>query len=265
MTVSDKVMVATINDIGDFTLASTIAAETNYPLTNVQNENPNQPAVFDMVTTPASFTISATQATAYSANCLAITGINLPADNEIQLLLYPDAAYGGTAYDSGDLAVIRLGSNSKGQFILCFDSFSYKSFKIVITTPSYTNTEIVIDKIWLGTGYVFEHGMEYGSRFWMEDTSRHQVKPGGGVETYPGDASRRMNLIFKGSSDTEIKLVQDALELAQMTGDLFCSADPNDSRGFRHKRSGIFVRENQIDFVSKHLNWHNHQLTLREN
>lgn len=265
MALTDKTLVATINSLSGVTLTSDESAETAYPLTNVQNENSGQPAIWDASGAPADLVIEWTGATAITFNFLAMCGVNFHADHDIKVQLYPNAGHTGTPYDSGDIDAVRIGSNLKEQFILCFDEFAAKSGRITITTNgSFINSEIIIDKLFGGLAYEFEYGHEHGSRFWIEDDSAHTPKPGPGVETYTGHARRRADLIFMASSTAELIALQDMLELAQKSGDMFLSADPKDTRGLRQKRSGIYRRNNNIDFSSRYANGHDHGLSLIE-
>lgn len=266
MAVSDKFIISTINTLEGLTLASTITPETAYPAGNMTNQNSNEPTVIDIGSNPAQVDITWSNATAYPYNYLILSGIDFPDDNTIDLQLYADAGQAGTSQLTGDLAVINIGSNLKEQFVVVFDEFTAKSGRIRIKTPSYNADEILtIDKVHAGLGTVLDYGFEYGTRFWIEETSEHTKKPGGGVETKPGDAIRRFDAVFNGSDDTEMILLQDKLEVAKLGGDFFMSADPNNTRGLRHKRSGIYRRMNNIDFQGQHSNWNDWGLSGHEN
>lgn len=265
MTISDRALLASINTLADVTLTENVTAETAYPLTNAQNQISGKPAIWDASGSPATLVIEWTGATAYTFNFLAMCGVNFHADHDIKVQLYPNAGHTGTPYDSGDIDAVRIGSNLKEQFVLCFDDFSAKSGRITITTNgSFVDSKIVIDKLYGGFAYTFEYGHEHGSRFWVEDNSEHTDKPAGGLETYDGHARRRADLIFNASSTTELITIQEGLEIAKKGGDLFLSADPQDTQGLRHKRSGIYRRNSNIDFSAQHYNRHDHGISLIE-
>lgn len=264
MAVSDKVQICTVNDAANFTLTSDVSADTDYPLTNMQLEDTNKPCVIPL-TAETEVNISWTGATGYDLNFIILSGINFPDDNTVRLRLYPNAGKTGTAYDGTALAVVSRNNNMRDQWILFFNTFNAKSGEIKIATPSYRNAKLEIDKLFMGESYVFTYGHEHESRFMIEDKSEHMEKPAGGFETYVGNARRRADLIFAGVTDSELVAVSNMLEIAHKGKDIMMSADPDDTRGLRHKRSGVFRRHSDQDFTSRYFNGHEFGISLVEN
>jgi hypothetical protein len=282
MSVRDVFHLSVKNWAASFTLSADATVETAYPLSNCLNQISDMPAVIDM-TSETSVTIQGTGATDYVANCLCLWNHNIPADATVQLLLYPNASYAGTPYDSTALeahSTIPWGgfmaadpwsdkyesiSNLKRQFIHFFDAFTFKSFKVVISGGTWENDTVSLDKLWLGPAYAFDLGPSYGAVFSIKDPSIHTRKPSGGIETVELPAYRSMNLDFNNVPDAEQVLAGNLLDYARKGGDVFASADPNNARGMAFRRSGIFRRMTDLDFVAAYFNGSSLGLALEEN
>jgi hypothetical protein len=282
VSVRDVIHLSVRNWFANFTLSADATVETAYPLTNMQNQNADEPAVIDM-TAETSVIIQGTGSTEYVANCFSLFNHNIPADATVRLQLYPEAAYAGTAYDSTALPAqnaIPWGafmasdewgdtfdnvSNLKSVFAHLFTAFRFKSFKITIAGGTWENDAISIDKGWLGAGYAFDMGAVHGTAMTIVDKSSHQPKPFGGMETREGACYRSLKIEFEGMSETEALLVSNMLDRIKKGGDFFCTCDPNNTRGQLFRQSGIFRRDNDLSFIPAYYNGNAFGLAATEN
>jgi hypothetical protein len=264
MSIAEKFHIATVNHLDNFTLSDDLTPESGYPLTNMQSQVSNKKTVWDTVGN-TSLTIQGTQSTAYTANALFLGNHNLISDCTVRLYLYPDASYAGTPYDSTALAVDVVTSTLKNNFIRFFTAFAFKSFKVVIAMPTNNGGELWIDKLALVQAITVGIGPVYGSRFMTVDESTHRKKPGGGIDTAPYAQTRRMDLSFGAETDADMIALFNMLETARKGGDVFCSMDPNNTRGLRWRQSGIFRRASDLDATSAFYSGNEFGLTLIEN
>lgn len=284
MTVPNRMHLSWNNDIGEYTIASDVAAETAYPLTNMQNGNANDPTVLDM-TADTAVVITGSDATERTATCFAIHNHNMPADNTIRLRLFDAVSQGGTTvYDSAATQVphtIPWGSsiagvdpygsyfealgNMKTHFSLWFDSVAYKSFQIDIAATTSTDNTLSIDKLWLGFAYAPEYGPEHGTNSTQQEDSQHQRKPGGGMETIEGHSRRILQILFRGVENYERHVIRNILDRSKKGGDLLITMDPNDARSQNYERTSIYRRTSNVAFVDAYYNGNDFGLSVEEN
>lgn len=271
----------------DVTLASTVAAESAYPLTNMQNQVANEPTVIDMTgETTVTITDTGSPDVNKYANCFRLHNHNLPKGTTIRLRLYPDINQGGAVvYDSGEVDVgnvVPWGSfmagldpiegtyEEEGQLkvgkSLFFDTVQYKSFQLDITnTAGFTDDEIAIDKLWIGAAYAPVYGPVMGWEMILLDDSEHQRKPGGGMETVQFTPRRSLRVQFEAEPTTERNTMRHLLDRAKKSGDLLITTDPNDAHGYRYETTSIYRRTSRNAFTNAFYNGHNFGLAVEEN
>lgn len=269
------------------TLASTVAAETAYPLTNCQNANANEKAVIDMTgETTVSITDTDSPDVARAINCASAHNHDFPDGTTLRLRIYPEINQGGTAvYDSTATATdhdIPWGSviagldgvegnfeeegHMKPHFSLWFEAVEGKSFQIDIANASgFTNDQLSIDKLWLGFAYAPDDGPVFGYGSELADDSEHQQKPGGGMETVEHDVRRSLALEFKGVKNSERHVLRHILDKAKKGGDLLITMDPNDTKSMNYELTSIYRRMNNNQWIAQHYNWNSFGLALEEN
>lgn len=285
MSVPDRFHIAIRNDLAAFTLATSVAAETAYPLTNMQDKIANHYTVIDM-TGETTVALTGSGSDALPATCFALHNHNMPDGTTVRLRLYPDASQGGTAvYDSAETDVMHNiqfgpliagfdpiesnyedGSLMKTHFSLWFDSVAYKSFQIDITNADgFTNDLLQIDKGYLAFAYCSERGPERGFDTTIIEGSEHQRKPGGGMETVQREIRRSLNLQFKGVSNSERNILRRLLDRAKYGGDLLITMDPNDAQMMRIDTTSIYRRTSTNSFSNKYYNGSDFGLSVEEN
>lgn len=276
------------------TLASTIAAESAYPLTNLQNQNANEWATFDMTAQTALVITDLNSADEWrAANCFAIHNHDFPDGTTVRLQLYDAINQGGTeVYDSTATDVmhnIPFASLIAGQdaiegnfedegqmkthFSLWFDDpnsaeapVEYKSFKVTITNAAgFTDNVLKMDKLWLGWAYCPQYGPSRGANNTLVEDSEHQRKPGGGMDTVEGDVRRSMRLQFRAVPDAEEQTLTHQLDKAKMGGDVLATLDPNDARGKKYKNTSIFRRLSEQSWDDAFYNGNEFGIALEEN
>lgn len=285
MSVPDRFHIAWQNDLAAFTLASDVAAETAYPLTNMQDKIANHFTVIPM-TGETTVAITGSDSTDRTATCFALHNHNMPDGTTIRLRLYPDASQGGTAvYDSTATDVqhnIPFGaliagydpiegnfednSSMKTHFSLWFDTVVYKSFQIDITNSSgFTNDLLQMDKGYLAPAYCAERGPERGFGSTIIEGSEHQRKPGGGMETVQREIRRSLNLQFKGVSNSERHILRHILDRAKLGGDILVTMDPNDAQSMNYETTSIYRRVSTNSFANNYFNGSDFSLAVEEN
>lgn len=284
MTVPDRFHISWQNDIGQYTIASDVAAESAYPLTNMQNAIANKPTVIDM-TSDTAIVMTGSSSTTRTATCFACHNHNLGDDATIRLRLYAGENQTGTkVYDSTATQVphtIPFGSsiagvdgagghfedegNFKPHFSLWFDSVEYKSWQIDFAVPTPTNATVSIDKLWLGFAYCPTYGPEYGAEGILVDPSRHFRKPGGGLDTVEHAAYRAFTCQFRGVKNAERHVLRNILDRAKKGGDLLITFDPNDARSQNYELTSIYRRTTDAGFRSEYYNGNALGLAAEEN
>lgn len=304
MSLPDRFHISTLNNAvrfrteagawSDITLASTVAAESAYPLTNMQNEDANDWAVIDMTgQTTVAITDSGSANVTRDACLLIIQGHNCPRNTTVRLRLYDAIDQGGSVvYDSTALNIrntVPVGSTiagfdpiegdfeDEGQmkpvFSLFFDDpadegdlVAYKSFRIDITcADGFTDDTLKIDKLWLSWAYCPEHGPERGFGSTLIDDSEHQRKPGGGMETVEGDVRRSLNGQFRIVENYERHVIRHLLDRAKMGGDIVVTMDPNDTQSMKYETTFIGRRMNEQTWENEFYNGNRFGFAVEEN
>jgi len=269
------------------TLASTVAAESAYPLTNCQNANANEPTVIDMTgETTLSITDTDSPDVLVSINCFALHNHNFPDGTTARFRVFDAINQGGTTvYDSAAIDTdhtIPWGSiiagidpvegnfeeegHMKTHFSKWFDTVQCKSFQLDITNAAgFTNDQLSLDKLWIGFSYATADGPVFGYGSEMANDSEHQSKPGGGMETVEHDVRRSLVLQFKGVKNAERHVLRHIFDRARMGGDLLITMDPNDVKSMNYELTSIYRRMNSNRWNAQHYNWNNMGLALEEN
>lgn len=262
MSLPDKFHIAFQNDIAAYTLVSSVSAETQYPLSNMQSSVSSKPTVIDMTgETSVEFTFSS--ATQRTANCFDLHRHNFPTGTVAQLILYPDEEQSGVPeYDSTETQIehaipfdsIILGldplegsfeslDHLTPNFSFWFDSVVYKSGKIIISnTYGFTNNQFILDKIYLALAYCPVDGPEWGIDSTGIEESEHKRKPGGGIETIQREVRRSISMEFKDTQNAERHVLRGILGRAKMGGDLLITLDPNDAMSWHYETTSIYRR-----------------------
>ena len=284
MSVPDRFHISWQNDIAAFTLASDVAAETAYPLTNMQNPNANEFTVIDM-TADSAVVLTGSSSTLRTATSFSIHNHTMPSDNTARLELFDGETQSGTTvYDSTVTAIahtIPWGSiiagidavgghfedegNIKSHFSLWFDSVEYKSFRITISAPTSTDNLLRIDKLWLGFAFCPQYGPEFNHQSTQMDPSEHDRKPGSGMETVEDHSYREMAFEFNGVANSERHVLRHILDKAKKGGDLLITNDPNDAKSQNYEMTSIFRRTSNNGFAGAHFNWNDFGLSVEEN
>lgn len=284
MALVDRLHISWDNEIADFIITSDRTLETQYPITNAQNGNSNEPAVADM-TGQISWQLKGSDSSERSANCFAIHNHNLGTDATARLRLYAgENQTGNVEYDSTVLQIphtIPFGSilagrdpvggyfetdgNLRTHFSDWFDTVTYKSWQIDLSIPTPVNDTASIDKFWLGHAWAPTYGPEYGHRSRIVDPSRHVRKPGGGMETIEDFCYRAIDLDFSGHPSTDRHVVRHILDQARKGGDILVTLDPNNNLSLKHEMTSIYRRTSDISFIGEYFNGHGFGLSLEEN
>lgn len=284
MSVPDRFHISWQNDFTAFTLASDVAAEAAYPLTNCQSKTANMPTVWDM-SEDSSIAITGSSATQRTSTCFAVHRHTLQAGDTVRLRLYAGEDQSGTlVYDSGLVdagSAIPFGSiiagidgfgntfeetgNITTHKSIWFESVVYRSFQIDIAVTDPVNDEVAIDKFWLGYAHCPQYGPEWGFGSSLVDESEHQRKVGGGIETVDVPAYRRLQMDFKGLEQWERHVLRNILDRAKKSGDLLITMDPNDALSLRYETSSIYRRTSDASFIGAHYNWNELGLAVEEN
>lgn len=284
MSVPDRFHISWENDIDQFTIVSDVAAESAYPLTNMQNANANEWTVFDM-TSDTTIQLTGTSATERSATCAAIHNHNLPSDATARWRFFSGESGGGTTeYDSTALQVphtipwgsIIAGVDSLGgyfededglktHFSVWFDTIQYKSWQLDLSVPTPTDDTVKIDKLWIGFAYCPEFGPEFGTQSIIVDPSQHFRKPGGGMDTVIEPAYRSFVTDFRGTKNAERHVMRNILMRAKKGGDLLISFDPNDARSQGYELTSIYRRTSNSGFIADYYNGNAFALAAEEN
>ena len=284
MSVPDRFHISWQNDIASYTIASDVAAETAYPLTNMQNANANEFTVIDM-SADSAVVFTGSSATLRTATCFSIHNHTMPSDNTARLELFDgESQTGTTVYDSTTTSIAHtrpwgsiiaginpLGgyfeatSNMKTHFSLWFESVEYKSFRITISAPTSTDDLLRIDKLWLGFAFCPRYGPEFNHQSTQVEPSEHDRKPGGGMETVEDYSYREMSFEFAGVENSERHVLRSILDEAKKGGDLLITNDPNDVKSQNYEMTSIFRRTTNNSFSAAKFNWNNFGLAVEEN
>lgn len=284
MAVSDSLNLSWKNDIGEYTIASDVAAETKYPLTNMQNNIANEPTAIDMTgETSVMFTFSS--ATERSAGAVAIHGHNCVDGTTVHWKLYPNESLGGTPLDLGaqsithniPLGVVIAGYDAiegdyeaagrlKTHWSKCFPNERYKSASCEIANPAgFPDDVLLIDKMWIGFSIAFDIGPDWGFETVQEDGSEHIRKPGGGVETVQREVRRVLRFKVSGTANSERQVSRHTFDRATKSGDLLIIMDPNNVMSLNYEISSIYKRTSDTSYIATHYNWHDWGFAGEEN
>lgn len=274
MSLPDKFHIAFQNDIAAFTLASSVSAETQYPLSNMQSSDSGKTTVIDM-TGETSVEITFSSATQRTANCLDLHRYNFPTGTTAQLILYPDEDQSGVAeYDSEETSIehaIPFDSMIIGvdpfegsfesldhltpNFSFWFDSVVYKSGKIIISNPDgFRNNQFILNKVYLAFAYCPVDGPEWGIGSTGIEESEHKRKPGFGLETVQREVRRSISMEFKDVENAERHVLRGILGRAKMGGDLLITVDPNDAMSWKYEMTSIYRRTTENSFKATVFN-----------
>ncbi len=285
MALDSKIYIGWHNRLTDYTLSSTLAAETAYPLTNMLNQTKGEPTRWNMSAT-TSTAITFSSATAYAANNFMLKGHNMPSDATVRLRLWADAGQSGTLlYDSTATAIyltIPWGemiagidpwgnyydpdSNLDPVFSLGFDIVEFKSGQIDISNPTPTNDILEIDKLALFYGWTPAYNYEHGATTSIEDSTKLYETSSGGFLPSNFPARRKMEIDFTAMSDQDRSLLTHILvERTTKANDLYIVANPNATGVSKYLHTSIFKRANDASFTQTSYNLNDYPLTLREN
>lgn len=266
MSVPNSFHISWANDLVGLTLASSIEAASALQLSNVQSKIPDLVAEFDMTgETTIAITDVGSPNVIRKAGCFAVHNHNIPVGATVRLRLYSAINQGGSVVFDESVTVPDP-EQLKPHVSLWFDESEYKSFRIDITNAGgFTDDQLYIDKLWLGETFCPTYGPEQGWGSTLVDTSEHQQKPGGGVETIEGVIIRTQDLFFPVVEDTERTTLRRILTAATKGGDLLTSMDPNDSRGLKLETTSIFRRSSDVYFTGTVFNGSDLPLRMTEN
>lgn len=268
----------------DVTIASDVAAESAYPLTNMQSQTPNQPTVWDMSADTA-IVLTGSSATERAATCWAIHNHTLPSDATARLRLYDGENQSGTeVYDSTALVVpntIPWGSIITGidefggyfeddgylktHFSRWFDTVTFKSWQIDLSVPTPVNDMLQIDKLWLGFSYCPVDGPVHGTESIIVSPSIHTRKPGGGMDTVEDRDYRTFAARFEMVPNSERHVLRHILDRCKKGGDMLITFDPNDARSQRYELTSIYRRVSDGRFRGDYFNGNSFGLAAEEN
>ena len=287
MSVPNRHHIAWQNDFAAVTIAASETAETAYPLTNMQNQNANEPTVIDMTgETTVAITDVDSPDSFKSATCWALHNHNFPDGTTARLRLYDAINQGGSVvYDSTALDVMNnvpIGSiiagvdpiegnfedfsRLKTHFSRFFETVEWKSFQIDITNAGgFTDDLLQVDKVWIAFAFCPQKNPNVGLTSTLLDDSEHFKKPGGGMETVSGDVRRSMSLDYSNIVSAQRHTIRYILDKATMGGDLLISIDPNDALSYRYEMTSIYRRTNDMSFITFYLDGNGFSLTVEEN
>lgn len=285
MALDSKIYIGWHNRLTDYTLSSSLAAESSYPLTNMLNQTKGEPTRWDMSST-TSTAITFSSATAYAANNFMLKGHNMPSDATVRLRLWQDAGQSGTLLYDSTATVIYLiipwgemiagidpwgnyydpDTNLDPVFSLGFDTVNFKSGQIDISNPTPTNNLLEIDKMALFFGWTPTYNFEHGATSVIEDSTRLYETSAGGFLPSNFPARRKMEIDFTAMSDQDRSLLTHILvERTTKANDLYIVANPNATGVSKYMHTSIFKRANDAQFTQTSYNLNDYALTLREN
>ena len=266
MSVPNSFHISWENSLAPLTLASSVAAAAALPLSNVQSKISDLVAEFDMTgQTTLVITDLGSPNTTRMAGAFALHNHNVPSGSTLRLRLYSAVNQGGSVVLDKTVS-ISDSERLKPHVSMWFDQVGYRSVRIDISNlGGFPANQLILDKLWLGESFCPSYGPEQGWGSTLVDTSEHQPKPGGGVETLEGVLSRSQDLFFPLVEDVERGVLRRILTQASKGGDLLTTMDPNDARALRLETSSIFRRANDVFFSGKIFNGSDLPLKLVEN
>lgn len=269
----------------DYSLSTSLAVESNFPLTNMLNQNKGEPTRWDMSST-TSTAITFSSATAYAGNAFMIKGHNMPSDATVRVRLYAGESQTGTLlYDSTATAIYLIipwgemiagidpwgnyydpQSNLDTVFSVGFDTVEFKSAQIDIANPTPTNGILEIDKMALFFAWTPTYNFENGATTVIEDSTIMNQTVAGGFRPSNFPARRRMDINFSYMSDQDRSLLSHILvERTTKANDLYIIANPNATGVSKYLHTSIFKREGDSEFTQTEYNFNDYALILREN
>lgn len=285
MSVPDRFHISWDNLARIYTLVPSIAAESAYPLANLQNQVANEWAAFDMKS-ETTLTLTWSGDVARTVGCLALHNHNVPDGTTIRGRFYPEESLAGEPFDTGALDVrtnIGFGSliagydpieidfeslgHLKWHFSTWFPNVPHKSGQIdIVCEEGFVNDTLLIDKLWFGPTFCPAYGPERGFRAPVIEGSEHLRKPGGGMETVQREVRRSLALEFQGESDSERAVMLNImLGRAKMGSDLLITMDPRNSQNKKWELSSIYRRTSEMSFENAYYNGNALGLLLEEN
>lgn len=143
---------------------------------------------------------------------------------KVRLVLYSDAGFASSVYDSGDLDVLNVigvdvydfGINDTGlggsdpfvlftPYWLWFETTEFRSYKIFFSdkSPDYDYDYWQVSRIWLGKYFETSFSPDYGLTVgWVDQTDVNRSR-GGSLRTNQGPKWRVMNIDFTNMSESD--------------------------------------------------------------
>jgi hypothetical protein len=283
MSLPSKFHIAWQNDLINYVLTSTVAAEAEFPLTNSQTKVRGEITKFDM-TGITEVSIQWSSAAEYTANCFCIDDHNMLQDNSARLRLFPDEAQAGVevadvtkeSYEAIPWASAMPGinqyhgyyepeSNLKKSVKFAFDTCQYKSGQLDFTCPTSNTDELWFSKMYLAFAYSPEFNFDWSNPATVVDPSQHFRQYKAGLHTRDLDAHRRLAFDFSHCTDRDRDVLGYILDTAKKGGDLLVFSNPNAVGREAYEGSGIFKRMNDTSFEAIYSGAHGLSLLLEEN
>mgnify|MGYP000542504335 FL=1 len=108
MALPDRFHIAWVNFLQSLTLASSVAAEAEYPLTNLLSEKVGDKCRIDVSgISPGTLSITWSSAVAYKVNCFALKDFNMTEGFTVNRRLFEGENQTGTEHASGAIAIER--------------------------------------------------------------------------------------------------------------------------------------------------------------
>lgn len=264
-----KIRIGWENILASMTLSSNVAAQTNFPLSNLVDETKGVPARFTMGTETV-LTIKGTQADDFTINFLMAKRHNLLSDATVRTRVFSDTAWTTEVYDSDDTEGADViytevpwgemiagvdpwgnyydpDSNLDTVYTLPFETIVGKSIQVDITVPNPVNGMVKLDKLIGGFGWSPDEQFESGSVFQVQEPqTQHRLTRAGGLFTARRPARRRLSINFSNMPDDYRDVLMSILERRGMWRDLYIIANPNDTGYSKYLSSSVFRREDDV-------------------
>lgn len=288
MTTQNKLLLGWKNVLAQMTLSATIAAESNYPLSNLVNQRKRKCARFD-ITGKAGVSIKGTSADEFAMTALLMAGHNMAEDSTVRIRIWDDENQTGTVmFDSDNeegadkiFTVRPWGEMIAGYdpwgggydatsrlsrvYSLAWPTIKGKSFQLDLTVPSPVNSIIEIDKLALFFGWEPKHNFDWGASFSIGDKIEPAELESGGVFAKEKPSWRLMDIDFGLMEDTERNRMLGILDEAGKVTDLYVIPDPSDTGFSRFMGAGIYRRTSQAGYEHVMFDGSESAVSLREN
>jgi len=285
MALDNKIYIGWHNRLTDYTLSSTLAADSSYPLTNMLNQTKGEPTRWDMSST-TSTAITFSSASAYAGNNFMLKGHNMPSDATIRVRLWDGTGQSGTlVYDSTATSVAQIipwgemvagidpwgeyygsTSNLDAVFHLGFDIVEFKSGQIDINNPTPTNNICEIDKMVLFYGWTPTYNFEHGAITTVEDNTELYEMVSGGFRPSNFPSKRAMDIDFSAMSDEDrSQIMRILVDNSNKANDIYIVANPNETGMSKFLNTSVYKRVINSGYTQTAYNLNDYSLVLREN